>query len=371
MKIICLQENLKNGLNATERIIGKNLTLPVLNNILLKTDKGKLKISSTNLEVGINYWILGKIEKEGEITVPAKILSGLINQLPNEKIEIETKDDIINLKCKNYKAKIKGLAANEFPIIPKVQSQAEIKVGKDQLKIGLSQVAGMSAVSEIRPEISGVLFIFNKNSLKLVATDSFRLAEKTIFLKNGFEGQMIVPQRTALELARLLSEKTSGEEKGVMANILFGAGQAMFDLGYVQLVSRLIDGQYPDYRQIIPTSFQTKITIEKEELLKNIRLASLFSSKINDIQLKVFPQKKLVEIFSQNIDIGENVSHLKADIEGKQTSVAFNWRYLSDGLNNISDNKVFWGLNGETAPSVLKPIGDETYTYVVMPIRAA
>lgn len=370
MKIICLQENLKNGLNTTERIIGKNLTLPILNNLLLKTDKGKLKISSTNLEIGINYWASGKIEKDGEITIPAKVLSSIISQLPNKKIELESKDRIIYLKCENYKAKIKGQDAREFPIIPKIQPQAEIEINKAALKSGLAQVAGMAANSEARPEISGILFSFEKNKLKLAATDSFRLAEKSIFLKTDFTGSMIVPQRTAQELIRILSDQADNNKKEESVKIIMGVNQVMFDLGCIQLVSRLIDGQYPDYQQIIPTSFQTKIIINRDELAKTIKIASLFSSKISDVQLKVFPQKGIVEVFSQNADIGENRAEIRAEGEGKEAQVSFNWRYLLDGLSNISSDKVLCGLNNETAAAILKPVGGEDYVYVVMPIRA-
>jgi DNA polymerase-3 subunit beta len=370
MKIICLQENLKNGLTTAERIIGKNLTLPILNNLLLKTDKGKLKISSTNLEIGINYWASGKIEKEGEITIPAKVLSSIINQLPNKKIELEVKEGVIQLKCENYKAKIKGQSAKEFPIIPKIQPQAEIEINKGNLREGLSQVVGMAAISEARPEISGILFSFDKNKLKLAATDSFRLAEKSIFLKTDFVGAMIVPQRTALELIRILSDQTEGKENDDVVKVGIGVNQVLFDLGYIQLVSRLIDGQYPDYQQIIPTSFQTKVIADRDELAKTIKIASLFSSKINDVHIKAFPQKGIMEIFSQNADIGENMAQIKAEGEGKETAVSFNWRYFLDGLNNISSNKVLCGLNNETAAAIIKPADEEDYVYVVMPIRA-
>lgn len=368
MKIICLQENLKNGLSTTERIIGKNLTLPILNNLLLKTDKGKLKISSTNLEIGINYWTSGKIEKEGEITIPAKVLSSVISQLPNKKIELEAKDGILHLKCENYKAKIKGQDAKEFPIIPKIQAQTEIEIKKSPFKTGMAQVVGMAANSEARPEISGILFAFEKNKLKLAATDSFRLAEKSLFLKNDFTGAMIVPQRTAQELIRILNDQVDSNEEGV--KIIIGVNQVMFDLGHIQLVSRLIDGQYPDYQQIIPTSFQTKIIINRDELAKTIKIASLFSSKISDVQLKAFPQKGILEVFSQNADIGENMNQVKAEGEGKDANVSFNWRYLLDGLNNISSDIILCGLNNETAAAILKPADGEDYVYVVMPIRA-
>ena len=369
--MICLQENLKNGLSAAERIIGKNLTLPILNNLLLKTEKGRLKISATNLEIGINYWVPGKIEKEGEITLPARTISGFVNNLPNKKIEIEAKDNSAVLKCENYKAKIKGQDAKDFPIIPKIQAQATIELDQEGLKKGLNQVVGMAAVSESRPEISGILMSFNKGSLKIVATDSFRLAEKIIFINNSYVGSIIIPQRTALEIIRVLSEKEEGKEgERPSLKIILGLNQILFDLGNVQLVSRLIDGQYPDYQQIIPKNFKTKTVLNNNQLLKTTKIASLFSSKINDVKFIFVPQKKIIEICAQNVDIGENRSQLEAEINGQATEVSFNWRYLLDGLNNIEAEGVFLGLNDESGPAILKPANDESYLYVVMPIKA-
>jgi len=370
MKIICLQENLKNALNTTERIIGRNLTLPILNNLLLETDKGRLKISSTNLEIGINYWISGKIEKDGVITVPAKILSNFVNNLPNKKIEFEVKSGVLYLKCENYRAQIKGQDAKDFPIIPKIQPKITNSIDLDVLKIGLSQVVGVATVSESRPEISGILFNFNKNNLKLVATDSFRLSEKTINIENLEEESVIIPQRTIQELIRILIEVSEFKEVNNQVKIVLSNNQVLFDLGDIQLISRLIDGQYPNYQQIIPTSFRTKVILNKEDFIKAIKIASIFSSKINDIKF-IISLKKGFEVFAQNTDIGENKSQINAEIEGDPLEISFNWRYILDGLNNITSQKIFFGLNTGDNPVILKPIGDESYLYVVMPIKAS
>jgi DNA polymerase-3 subunit beta len=370
MKIFCLQENLKNALITTERIVGKNLNLPILNNLLLKTDKGRLKISSTNLEIGINYWVSGKIEKEGEITVPARILSSFVANLPNKKIELLVKDDVLYVDCENYKAQIKGQDVKEYPIIPVIDSSLNNKLDKDVLKTGLAQVIGSVAASEIRPEISGVLFDFDKNYLKLVGTDSFRLAERIIFNKNDFQQPIIVPQKTVNEVIRILSEKNGGDEKNSSLKLILAPGQIMFDFGYIQVISRLIDGQFPDYQQIIPDKFRAKAVLNKEEVNQMIKVISLFSGKINDIKFAVNVSKKTVSIFAQNREIGENKAEIEVEIEGKDLEVSYNWRYLLDGLNNIPTKKVFWGFNDESLPSILKPAGNEGYLYVVMPVRA-
>jgi DNA polymerase-3 subunit beta len=364
MKIICLQENLKTNLNIAQNIIGKNLTLPILNNLLLETDNGRLKVSSTNLEIGINTWTSGKIEKEGAITCPAKILASFVNNLPNKKIELEVKNNILTIRCENYKATLKGLPADDFPIIPKIKDPVLVELKTKEFKEGLSQVVGSAALSELRPEITGVLFKFEKKDLKLAATDSFRLAEKIIFeinKKGDFANSLIVPQRTIQELIRILGDT----ERDI--KICLGNNQILFDVGEAQLISRLIDGQYPDYQQIIPKNFTTQAILKQEETINTIRIAGLFSSKINDVRLIL--QGGKFEVFSQDPDLGENKSQVNAEIKGKNIEVSFNYRYLLEGLSNIHTKQVFLGLSSESSPAVIKPIGDNTFTYLVMPIK--
>lgn len=368
MKVFCLQENLKKALNIAERIIGRNLTLPVLNNILLSTEKNKLRVSSTNLEIGINYWLAGKIDKEGSITVPAKLINNLIDNLSNKKIELTARNNKLTVKSSDFSANINGISADEFPIIPKIKDKVLLKIKGNLLKNSLSQVVEMASLSESRPEISGVYMNFNKKSVKLVATDSFRLAEKNITLEedlaDGLENQsIIIPQRTAQELTRIL-----GETDNNISFILSG-NQVLFDLNDVQIISRLIEGQYPDYNQIIPKSFQTQVVIDRSEFIKNIKAASLFSSKINDIKLSIKPEKSLVEILAKDADIGENKSQISSKVEGKGLEIIFNYRYLLDGLNNILTDKIILEFNNSASPALIKPIGDISYIYVVMPIK--
>lgn len=365
MKTFCLQENLKTNLNITQNIIGRNVTLPILNNLLLETEGNHLKISSTNLEIGINTWTTGKVERNGSVTCPAKILTSFVNNLPNKKIELDAKNNILMIKCENYRASLRGLPAEDFPIIPKIKEPvlAEIKI--ETLRDGLSQVVGSAALSELRPEISGVFFSFEKNNLKLVATDSFRLAEKIIFgiSKKTESSQFIVPQRTIQELIRILSER-EGDVK-----IISDGNQILFELEGVQLISRLIDGQYPDYQQIIPKDFGLQATLNREQLLNVVRIAGIFSSKSNDIKLSLQPGK--LEVLSQDPDLGENKSQLEAKIKGRGLEVVFNYRYLLDGLSNMGAKEIFLGLNSEASPAIVRPAGDSSYLYVVMPIKTS
>jgi len=370
MKITCLQENLKKALNIVERIIGRNLTLPILNNLLLSAEDGKkIKVSSTNLEIGIICWLNGKIEEKGSITVPARLISSFVNNLPNKKIEIKSRDKQLELRCEKYKGVLKGMSAEEFPIIPKISGEPILKIKGNILKDAFSQVVEMAAVSESRPEISGICLNFENNLLKLAATDSFRLAEKKIEvsldLKNNQikNNYIIIPQRTVGEIIRILGEDDV-EVKLVISN-----NQVLFDLDNSQVISRIIEGQYPNYQQIIPKSFQTQAVVDRKELINNIRIASLFSSKINDIEVSVEPKKSIIEVSANNADVGENKSKIDAKIEGKSVKIVFNHRYLMDGLNNILSDKVVIGFNSGSNPAVVRPVGDNSYTYVVMPIK--
>ncbi|MBU1102861.1 DNA polymerase III subunit beta, partial [Patescibacteria group bacterium] len=319
---------------------------------------------ATNLEIGINTWTPGKIEKSGSITCPAKIFSSFVNNLPNKKVELEVKNNNLSIKCENYKASLRCLPAEDFPIIPKLKEPVLAEMKINILKEGLSQVAGAAAVSELRPEISGVLLKFEKNSLRLAATDSFRLAEKQTFDLSRVgesEKSLILPQRTAQELIRILGEQ-EGEIK-----IISDGSQVLFDFKNGQVISRLIDGQYPDYQQIIPKNYNTQITLERESLLNIVRVAGLFSSKINDVKFSI--QAGKLEVFSQDLDLGENKSQLLAEVKGKNIEINFNYRYLLDGLGNMNTKQVLIGLTSESSPSVLHPVGDNSYLYVVMPIK--
>ncbi|MFH1461179.1 MAG: DNA polymerase III subunit beta [Patescibacteria group bacterium] len=368
MNIICLQENLKQTLNIAEKIIGRNLTLPILNNLLLLIEGNKLQVSSTNLEIGINSWVSGKIQGKGSITVPARLLADFINNLPNDKVELKAKDKQLEIKCRKFKAVLRGLPADDFPIIPKIKDKSLIKIKGGLLKNSLAQVVEMASLSESRPEISGIYMKFDKGAIKLAATDSFRLAEKNIELNadsKELKGQaIIIPQRTVQEIIRILGEQETEVE------IILSGNQILFDLGYAQIISRLIEGQYPDYQQIIPQDLQTQAVISRQELINNIKIASLFSGKINDIKVRINPKRNLLEIVSKDADIGENKSQIEAEIQGKEMEITFNHRYVLDGLNNIYSDKVVLGLNENAKPAIIRPVGDNTYTYIVMPIKA-
>jgi len=375
MKLLILQEKLKRGLGVVERISSKSLTLPILNNILISTEKNFLNLAATDLEVGINLWTLTQIEKEGKITIPSHLFSSFINLLPNKKISLEVKNNSLFIECENYKTQIKGLSAEEFPIIPKITHGDTVSVEISSFCKSLDQIADIAVPSSVRPEISGIYFLFQKNLITMAATDSFRLGEKKIFLKNNSplekEYSLILPQKTAKEIVNIFNEK-QGELK-----MYFSPNQVMFEYpmeetthAEIQIISRLIEGEYPNYQEIIPKKYTTKLVLNRDEFLNQIKTASLFSGKINEVKIKADPKENKIKAFSQSSDIGEHESSVSGKIEGEPVEISFNHRFLLDGLLSIKTPEIVFELNKETGPGVLKAVGDDTYIYVVMPIKA-
>ncbi len=374
MKLLILNNNLKQGVNITSRLTQKSINLPILNNILLQTEKNFLKISSTNLEIGIRYWILAKIEKQGQIAVPGRILSGLVDSLFDEKISLESKANTLLIQGENFQSKILGQNPEDYPIIPELKENF-VEIDNSIFIHGLSQVADVAAITEIRPELSGIYLSFNEKRILMAASDSFRLAEKKIFfsqeIKLKKEQTIILPSKTAKELINILSEK-QGKLK-----IYFSSNQIMFEIEMpketahpqLQITSRLIGDSYPEYQEIIPQQFKTEITLNKGEFLDRIKTASLFAGKINEARLTVIPKKGLIEIFSQSSELGENQSTLSGKIKGEPIKASFNYRFLADGLSKIKTSEVVFQLSGEEGPALLKPFGDESYFYIVMPIK--
>ncbi|MHA1757638.1 MAG: DNA polymerase III subunit beta [Promethearchaeota archaeon] len=372
MKISCTQENLNQGLFIVSHIAGKNINLPILNNILLKTESGVLKLFATNLEIGISCIIRGKIEEEGEFTVPAKIISDYVNLLPKERVDIQLEDQNLKIECNNFKTKIRGVSATDFPLIPQIEKENPYICDAGALKQALAQVIFAVSSNETRPEISGVLFDFSGGdnaTLTVAATDSYRLAERKIDLGSGARNiKIIVPARTVQELLRILGGVKEVEDSNL--KIFIEENQILFVYDNIELVSRLIEGQYPDYQQIIPREFKTQIKVSTAELLKAVKTASLFSrSGIYDITLNFDPHSKEIVVSSVNNQLGENISRVDAEIQGENNSIILNYHYLVDGLNNINSPETTLELIESDNPCILRPFEDKKYLYIIMPIK--
>jgi len=373
MKLTILTHELKKGLNYTERLTGKNLTLPILNNVLIEALPNFLKISSTDLETGIEWWGLCKTEEEGKITIPAKILTQVINNISDEKIEIENKNDTLFIKTKTFKTQIKGYTSDDFPIIPQFSKEDFIEINAQELKDGLIDVVDIASVSQIRPEISGIYFVFKKDLVNLVATDSFRLVERTLqsnSYKNSFNDEIkfILSQKTTKEVINILQENT-GTVKIYYSEsqILFETNLNEVDHPEINLISRQIEGNYPAYKEIIPKEYKTRIIVDKDFLTKQIKLAGLFAGKINEIKIK--NDDKNLEILSQDLELGENSSILEAKIEGEPVEISFNYKFILDGVSRVKTKNVILELQGASGAGVIKAEEGTDYIYVVMPIK--
>jgi DNA polymerase-3 subunit beta len=375
MKFISLVENLRRAVNLAERITGKNLTLPVLNNIYLTTNKNELHILATDLELGIELTVSGKVEKEGQVVIPAKTFSSFLNSLTEEKITLEVEKQSLKVKSENYEALFQGINPEDFPIIPEVKTEKYIEVDKNIFRDAVSQVLPSIGYISTKPELCGVYFKLEKNTLTLVGTDSFRLAEKTIS-DNNFKTnikdnlEIIIPLKTMQEVYRISQEEP---EDINFTKIYPEVNQVQFSFknnGEIRLVSRLINGRFPEYSSIIPKEFENKITANKKDLADAVRVAGLFCGKINDIKLTINPTQKKITIEAQDPSLGksQNTIPIKT-IKGTTLEISFNYRFILDALNSIRGEEVIIGLNKENNPGLFKDDKDNSFVYVLMPIK--
>jgi DNA polymerase III subunit beta len=386
MKIVCTRENFKTALFNSERAVSKQGSLPILNNILFETEKGGLKLSATNLEIGIEVKVGAKIEKEGRVTVPAKLISNFINNLPLNNAEnnvfLESNEQGIKIKSGSTRAIIKGLPADEFPLIPKRKTNFLLKISAKKIKEAVSQLISCVAFNETRQELTGINIILNEKELYFAATDSFRLAEKKIELSDvNFDAEaysslinkkrsIIIPANTLVELVRIISNEEA------FVDIAIEENQVFFDLNGTSLISRLINGKYPEYQHIIPKEFKTRAVLDRDVLQGAVKMASFFSpSKTSEIKLKIDAQKKKAVVETISAELGENSTENNLEATGPSQEIIFNSRYFLDGINAISTPKIAILVNSNTAPVALKEVDEKTgevlekFTYIIMPIK--
>lgn len=369
MKLIVLKNNLKSGLDSVGRAVGSGINLPILGSVLIKTEENQIKLLATNLELAIDKTVFGKVVETGSVAIPFNTLSSIVNNITSERINLDSDDKgNLNIQTDNYSATIQGSNEKDFPIIPQISQKEEfLEIDQDVLRTNLSRVVIAGEASDIRPEIAGVFFHFEEGVLKLVATDSFRLAEASLMdnsIKNTFKEdlEITVPLKTIQDFIRASSED------GGSVKIYSDNNQILFKAENMSLVSRVIDGKFPNYKAIIPDSIDTEVVLSREELVSALKLASSFASKSHDIKLKT-RDKKIVEIYSSDDSVGKNNYLLPAKIDGELMEATFNWKYLLDGVKGGSTKDVYLGLNGSERPTVIKNPGDKQYIYILMPIK--
>jgi DNA polymerase-3 subunit beta len=370
MKFTCVRENLERALSIAERFTGKNLTLPILGNVLLEVRNNALIVTATNLEYAVQLTVPGSGGGDGTISVPAKIASALLQSMQDEKIHLEEKNGSVLMKSDTRDVRLNGLAASDFPLMPTIKKTNSFEVGALELQSGLSSVLPAVSPSEFKPELAGVLCKVGLRTLQLAATDTFRLAEKTIPLARPAQQEtgdlaqfsFILPLRMASELSRILD----GEEQIVIS---LGENQVLFEREGMRIISRLIEGNFPEYGAIIPNQFETTSFLKRAELLRSVRSSSIFASKLQDVTINFTEDQ--CEISSANQEIGEYQTRLPVTLSGKEGRASFNYRYLMDGLSILRGEEIFFGMNNESAPALLHDRTDNSLLYVIMPIRVS
>lgn len=367
MKTECIKEKLTAAISQAEKIAGKNLTLPVLSCVLIEATKNSLVIKSTNLDLGIEITIPAKTQTEGKVAVPGNILSSFLNNSAYENnITLETSDTgVLKIATSKTSTSIKSLPADDFPTIPEVSDEQSFKIKASDFVRGLKSVWYSSSVSSIKPELSSVLVRCDDDTLVCAATDSFRLAEKKIKLKDQkpFEN-ILIPFKNVQEIIKVLDGAKD-------ADITLCVTKNQISISYdgLYLTSRVIDGVFPDYHQIIPKENLTEVTLLKDDLIQAFKIANIFSDKFNQINLRAEPSKKNFEIKTSNADLGESVNKIDSTITGEDVAVNFNHKYVTDCFSSLSTDSVTLAFNGLNRPLVIRGVGDSSFLYLVMPMN--
>jgi len=373
MKLSCLQENLSRGLGIVGRAAAIRSTLPITQNILLTAEQSRLKLVATNLEMAATCWAGAKIEEDGAITIPARLLIDFVNSLPNELIEITlpSNSHSVEIKSGRFQAHINGIDAQDFPPVPSVSGGVIANIASKALSDGIAQVVFATATEESRPVLTGINAEFEGEHLKLVAADGFRLAVHETALNSAVDEKtmVIIPTRTLSELNRLLGD----QEEPVEITINQQKSQALFRLKNAELVSQLIQGSFPDYSQVIPQSYTTRAVVDVNEFLRIIKMSSIFARDASGIvRLLVTPGSELtpgkLTVSAQAEEIGDNVSEMDALVDGEEAKIAFNARYLSDVLSVLHQAQVAIEITTPSSPGIIRPVGVDNYIHVIMPM---
>lgn len=365
MKLQVTQENLNQALGTVARVANSRGTLPILANILLQVTDNRLSLSATNLDIAVKEFVGAKISKPGSITVPARLMQDFVSSLPSGVIEMELVDNKLKISSDQYKSIINGVPADDFPTMPVISDGTEWKISGKSLREGLSQVIMAASSDDTRPILTGVYVNTDKKSLYLAATDSYRLAEKRLNTSSVLDDmKLLVPVSAMQDLLRILSDYN--EDIDVINN----EQQVQFTVGDTSLVSRLIDGNYPPYRNLIPAKFATTVKVNRQDFLNITKVSSLFAREsAGSVTIDVSEENQTLEIHSIASQLGENTSSVSGKITG-EGSITLNSRYLSDALHAIKDDEVEFCFNGKLEATLLKGNKSDDYLHIIMPLKS-
>ena len=373
MRLSCLQENLSPALSIVGRAVATRTTLPITQNVHISTDDSRLKLSATNLEIAISTWIGAQIEEEGSITVPARVFTELVSSFPQEKIDFEASVDplILSGQCARYEAQINGADPEDFPPIPQVETGILAKIDAKVLREAISKVVIAAATEDSRPVLTGIQVDLSGDKFTFAGADGFRLAVYKGELLDSVTEEMsfIVPARSLQEVGRLIGSNTEQVEFTVTPS----KSQALFSLDNVEIVTQMVQGTFPNYNQLIPSSYDSRVVMDSADFSRATKTASIFArdgSGIIRVQVEAGSESNIgsVAVLSRAEEVGENQGEIDAEVEGTDAKIAFNSKYLLDVLDVLGGGKVALETTTPSSPGVLRSVGDDNYVHVVMPM---
>ena len=365
MKIECIKDQLEEAFSKADKIAGKNITLPVLSGLYLDARQNSLSIKATNLDLGISINLPVKVTEPGIVVVPAHIISSFVSSLSKDKnITLSTKNQVLEIKTLATKTNIKTLPSEDFPIIPEIDDDKAFSISTRDLVFGIKSVIYAAAIGNIKPELSSISIKYEGEFLVFAATDSFRLAEKKIRVKKAphFK-QILIPQKNALEIVKIFDR---GEEE---ISISIEEHQMALRSQNIYLTSRIIEGTFPDYRQIIPKETTSKAVLLKQDLVNSLKTSLIFSDAFNQLTLKLSPKAKSFEIESKTSNVGENIHTVESVLEGEDISINVNHRYFTDCFQSITTDSLSLNFSGQAKPIIVQGVGDSSFLYLVMPMN--
>lgn len=364
MKILCAQEHIRTALSKADRLTGSHTTLPVLAGVHITAKEGKVVVRATNLDVGVEITVPAKVEKEGVVVIPSRILVGVISSLKGDTVTLEEVKGNVRISTERSKTLVKTLPNDEFPSLPHIDGKNSFSIKTDDLADGFRSVAYAASTSTVKPELASVLMYGEQGAVVFVATDSFRLAERKINVGQGAEfDRILIPSKNIVDMVRVF------EDVEGMLTVTFNENQIMLEMDGVYLTSRLIDSTFPDYKQIIPKSATTNVTILKTDLLDTLKKTHLFAGKFNQVNFSIDPKNKMFKVSSQSADVGEHTDVVDATIEGDALDINFNYRYILESLQSFTTDSLHLELSGAGRPMVLKSVPESGFLYLVMPMN--
>ncbi len=376
MKFSCNQDTFAKYLNVLSRVVSSKPGLPILNNILFDVSKNKVSMTATDLEISLNCWIGAEVSKNGKITLPAKQLAEFVNSIPSEKIDVTLDESVVNIETKNNSAKFNTIAPEDYPAVPSVKAEQKpmLRLKKEDLLLAIHRVVFAASHDDIKPVLTGVLVEISKDSISFVATDGLRLSKQILNLSSEIEEDisLLIPVKAFEELAKIISDFADSDE-GEYVEIFYieEKNQVLFRYSGIDLVSRIIDGQFPEYKQIIPTGFQTSFEFNRSEFLRSLKVVNIIARDIsgNKIEVDIKNKQKKVFLSAVQAEIGSNKSEFEIKGDGEDLRIGFSGKLLSDILSNIGAEDLIFEANSDTNPGVFKIKKDDSFLHLVMPMR--